>query len=415
MDTTRDISQGVSKTPYNPSIPRESSSSAELKATLGGDSNEDDSPPHKHVPFQDDPLLDSLCDEPYPPQDAQAPKALRGSTELLDEVTTGQSCSEEPFEHSEQGLRSRQEGVSETPAASDSSIEGRLDPTGKGKEKEIYPLELDLSDDDQHNRGYRRSSDNCVKETTDTVSGFPSLRSRRSSEAVDDTPTATSFKERMKSHFARVKSKDAALPTTSSRDLSEEQLELQRSEQQRDVEGFGPGEMLSTELSHSSLSPANRTASQHQHDKNEVCCTCDDKTSRSDRQQPTELKREPWWWVMQTGFYYLVYRVCCDFATAVHNGSQLSRWYGSHINGGHSAVIMFTTWWQFFRFVLGMMYLGSWLSSGAARLAIGKVAVWVDRDAARSLFGKMEQEFWKGYEAVQSVMADAAFKLGKTK
>ncbi|KAK3342995.1 hypothetical protein B0H65DRAFT_559114 [Neurospora tetraspora] len=290
------------------------------------------------------------------------------------------------------GLRSRQEGVSETPAASDSSIEGRLDPTGKGKEKEIYPLELDLSDDDQHNRGYRRSSDNCVKETTDTVSGFPSLRSRRSSEAVDDTPTATSFKERMKSHFARVKSKDAALPTTSSRDLSEEQLELQRSEQQRDVEGFGPGEMLSTELSHSSLSPANRTASQHQHDKNEVCCTCDDKTSRSDRQQPTELKREPWWWVMQTGFYYLVYRVCCDFATAVHNGSQLSRW-----------------------FVLGMMYLGSWLSSGAARLAIGKVAVWVDRDAARSLFGKMEQEFWKGYEAVQSVMADAAFKLGKTK
>ncbi|KAJ4404350.1 hypothetical protein N0V85_004893 [Neurospora sp. IMI 360204] len=390
MDTTRDVRQGVSKAPYNPSIPRESSNSAELKATLGGDSNEDDSPPHEHVPFQDDPLLDSLCDEPNPPQDAQAPEALRGSTELLDEVTTGQSCSEEPFEHtcSEQGLRSRQEGVSETPAASDSSIVRRLHPTGKGKEKEIYPLELDLSDDDQHNRGYRRSSDNSVKETTDTVSGLPSLRSRRSSEAADDTPTATSFKERMKSHFTRVKSKDAAehdaaLPTTSSRDLSEEQLELQRSEQQRDVEGFGPGEILSTGLSHSSLSSANRTASQHQHYKDEVCCTCDDKTSRSDRQQPTESKREPWWWVMQTGFYYLAYWVYCDFATAVHNGSQLSRLYGPHIDSGHGSVIMFTTWWQFFRFVLGMMYLGSWLSSGAARLAIGKMTVWVDRDAAR--------------------------------
>lgn len=42
---------------------------------------------------------------------------------------------------------------------------------------------------------------------------------------------------------------------------------------------------------------------------------------------------------------------------------------------------MFTTWWQFFRCILGTMYPGSWLSSEAARLAIGEMMVFMDPEA----------------------------------
>lgn len=83
---------------------------------------------------------------------------------------------------------------------------------------------------------------------------------------------------------------------------------------------------------------------------------------------------------MQTGFYSLVYCVY-DFATAVQNGSQLPRRHVLHINGGHGSIIMFTTWWQFFRCILGTMYPGSWLSSEAARLAIGEMMVFMDPEA----------------------------------
>ncbi|KAK3955030.1 hypothetical protein QBC32DRAFT_368088 [Pseudoneurospora amorphoporcata] len=174
-----------------------------------------------------------------------------------------------------------------------------------------------------------------------------SLLPRPNAGTPDETPTALGFKETIKSYFARVKSRDpvgnAALPTNSSRHPSEK--------------------------------------------RDKACCTCNDKTTRGDLQQPTESKRGPWWWVMQTEFYYLAYCVYCAFATAMKHGSQLAQLYGPHVTGSHGSSIMSTSWWQFFRFVLGIMYLGSWRSSGAAQLVIGKAAS-VVADAGSRL-GKM--------------------------
>lgn len=390
MDEIRNVSQGSSKTPYSPNKSGDFSKPVKLEAPLAEDEDsEDEGFPHEHVPLQDDSSLDSSDGDRGLRQDFHAPRTPSELTGLLDDPrgATGHSSSEEPFEN--------------TPMDPEINKEGRLGPMGKGEGKAIHPLKLDLSD----------------KITSDS----PSLPSRQSSETTDVTPTATGFSERMKGHFARMKSKDvaaesAALPaTTSPTHKPEEQLEWKRSEQARDDEGFGPREMPSStsDISVSSSSSANLPSSQHQHNEDETCCTCDNEPSQGDRPQPTESKREPWRWVMQVGFCYLVYCVYCDFATAVHHGSQLSRRYGQHIIDGHGSFIVFTSWWRFFRFVLGIMYLGSWLSSGAAWSAVDKVTVWIDRGAAWPLLGNMEQQSRKAFEAVQSVVADAKSRLGK--
>ncbi|KAK3503494.1 hypothetical protein B0T13DRAFT_486329 [Neurospora crassa] len=222
--------------------------------------------------------------------------------------------------------RSGKEHVSETPTALNTNMKDLQKLMGKEEEKGTHSLELDTSmdDNDQHSRG-------------DSIS-----------------------------YTAK---NDAALPTTTLRDPSEEQCKLQRREQRENDEVFGPGAILSSRLSRSSFYYTNQSALQYQHDYSEVCCICDNKSRQEDGQgKPIESECEPWWWVMQTGFYSLASCVY-DFATAV-------------------------------QCVLGIMYLGSWLSSEAARLTIGEMVVFMDRDAARSLFRKMEQEFRKCYEAV---------------
>ena len=119
---------------------------------------------------------------------------------------------------------------------------------GKEEEKGTHSLELGrgMDDNDQHRRGDSISCNYPIQGIAGNVSGFVSLRSRQGSEAADETPTAMSFKEMMNCYFARVKSKntaknDAALPTTTLRDLSEEQCKLQRREQRESGEVFGPG------------------------------------------------------------------------------------------------------------------------------------------------------------------------------
>ncbi|EGO54622.1 hypothetical protein NEUTE1DRAFT_113096 [Neurospora tetrasperma FGSC 2508] len=217
--------------------------------------------------------------------------------------------------------RSGKEHISETPTALDTNIKDVQKLMGKEEEKGKHSLELDMDDNDQHSRGDSISCDYPIQGIAGNVSGFASLRSRQGSEAADGTPTAMSFKEMMNCFFARVKSKDtakndAAWPATTLRDISEEQCKLQRREQRENNEVFGPGAILFSGLSRSSFF-ANQSALQHQHDYSEVCCTCDNKSRQEDGQgKPTESECEPWWWVMQTGFYSLVYCVY-DFATAV--------------------------------------------------------------------------------------------------
>ncbi|KAK3492334.1 uncharacterized protein B0T23DRAFT_404414 [Neurospora hispaniola] len=168
---------------------------------------------------------------------------------------------------------------------------------GKEEEKGTHSLELDMDDNDQHSRGDSISCDYPIQGIAGNVSGFASLRSRQGSEVADGTPTAMSLKEMMNCYFARVKSKDtakndAALPTTTLRDLSEEQC------------------------NRSFFFSANQSALQYQHDYSEVCCICDNKSRQEDGQ----------------GFYSLVYCVY-DFATAVQYGSQLPR---RHVHLGHN-------------------------------------------------------------------------------
>ncbi|KAL0470024.1 hypothetical protein QR685DRAFT_598344 [Neurospora intermedia] len=153
---------------------------------------------------------------------------------------------------------------------------------GKEEEKGTHSLELDMDDNDQHRRG-------------------------------DDELLFCSGQEQ------NTAKNDAALPTTTLRDLSEEQCKLQRREQRES------GEVLSSGLSRSSFFSTNQSALQHQHDYSKVCCTCDNKSRQEDGPgKPTESECEPWWWVTQAGFYSLVYCVY-DFATAVQYGSQLPR------------------------------------------------------------------------------------------
>ena len=360
MDTTRDNSKESSKTRHSPNMSHESTSPVEPKEVLTEDEDtEDDGSSYEHVPFRDDPSLVSPEGNHNLRQDFQAPEALKESTGLPDKVTTDNSSSEDyPLEH--------------TPLApNDINTEGQFNPTRKGKEKETTnPPKLDPS-------AY-------------TTSDSAHLRSRRVSEAAENTGVATNFTEKMKGYFAGVKSKNVAIektapsttttPTNGKFEGKPEPLE-RSGRAGRNGDGLGPGEKLSTGVNHSSLSFANRSPTQYQrHIEDETCCTCDS-------QQFTESKREPWWWVMQTVFYYLVYCVCCDFATAVRHGSQISQ---LHVTGGHGSIIMFISWWQLSRFVLGMIYLGSRLSSGAAIMAVSKVAMALaDRDAARSMFGKI--------------------------